>query len=145
MQTNVTDFAKRGAGIAAENPLGLAIGAAAVGFLAGLAVPITEYERERVGPLRDELLDRAHLVGSDAIEHGKQVIAETAQAALATAQESAQRHAQQVVREATSMSDRMSNGNTTPTSNTGDVAAPNALSDDVLGDEAESESETADV
>jgi hypothetical protein len=101
MQTNMTDFAKRGAGIAAENPLGLAIGAAALGFLAGLAVPITDYERERVGPLRDELLDRAQLVGSDAIEHGKQVIAETAQAALATAQESAQRHAQQVVREAT--------------------------------------------
>jgi len=46
------------------------------------------------------LLDRAQSVGSEALEHGKQVLAETAQAALQTAQLSAQRHVQQVVDEA---------------------------------------------
>ena len=91
--------AQRGAGIAAENPLGLAIGAAAVGFLAGLLVPVTEYERNTVGPIRDDLLERAQHIGSDALEHGKAVLAETAQAAMSTAQDSAQRLARQVAGE----------------------------------------------
>ena len=68
--------ARRGAGIAAENPLGLAIGAAAVGFLAGLLVPVTEYERSTIGPLRDDLLERAQHAGANAMEHGKQVLAD---------------------------------------------------------------------
>lgn len=90
------NVARRGAGIAAENPLGLALGALAVGFLAGLAAPVTAFERETVGPLRDELLERAKTVGSDALQHGKQVLAETAQAALSSAQE----HGQHVLHEA---------------------------------------------
>jgi hypothetical protein len=89
-----------GAGVFAENPLGLMLGALGVGFVAGLLLPVTTYERETVGPLRDDLLDRAQSVGSEALEHGKQVLAETAQAALQTAQLSAQRHVQQVVDEA---------------------------------------------
>lgn len=91
--------AQRGAGMFAENPLGLMLGALGAGFVAGLILPVTTYERETVGPLRDDLLDRAQSVGSDALEHGKQVLAETAQAALQTAQESAQRHVQQVAKD----------------------------------------------
>jgi Protein of unknown function (DUF3618) len=68
--------ARRGAGIAAENPLGLAIGAAAVGFLAGLLVPVTDYERSTIGPIRDDLLERAQHAGGNALEHGKQVLAD---------------------------------------------------------------------
>jgi hypothetical protein len=96
----VTSYARRGAGIAAENPLGLALGALAVGFLAGLAAPITDLEREKVGPLRDELVGRAKDLGTDALEHGKQVLQETAQAALGAVQQSAQQHGQQVLSEA---------------------------------------------
>ena len=92
--------ARRGAGIVQENPLGLALGALAVGFLAGLAAPITDIEREKVGPLRDDLVERAKSVTSDVLEHGKQVLQETAQAALDTAQQSAQQHGQQVLSEA---------------------------------------------
>jgi Protein of unknown function (DUF3618) len=92
--------ARRGAGIVQENPLGLALGALAIGFLAGLAAPITDIEREKVGPLRDDLVDRAKSVTSDALEHGKQVLQETAQAALDAAQQSAQQHGQQVLSEA---------------------------------------------
>jgi len=107
---DVRAAARRGVSIAAENPLGLAIGAAAVGFLAGLLVPVTDYERSTIGPIRDDLLDRAQSVGADALEHGKQVLAETAQAAVQTAQQSAQEHAQQVADEATGAADHMTTG-----------------------------------
>lgn len=66
--------AKRGAGIAAENPLGLAIAAAALGFLAGLMMPVSDYERKVARPLRDELLGRAQSLGNDALERGKRVL-----------------------------------------------------------------------
>ena len=36
---------------AQDNPLGLAVGAAAVGFLAGLLVPVTQVENEKIGPM----------------------------------------------------------------------------------------------
>ncbi|MDQ6944115.1 MAG: hypothetical protein M3169_16575 [Candidatus Eremiobacteraeota bacterium] len=98
---DVKNAAQRGVGIAAENPLGLALGALAVGFLAGLLTPVTDYEREKVGPIRDDLLDRAQSVGSDVLEHGKQVLQETVQSAVHTAQQSAQTHSQQVLGEAT--------------------------------------------
>jgi hypothetical protein len=88
--SEVKGYARRGAGIAAENPLGLALGALAIGFLAGLVVPVTDLEREKIGPLRDDLVDRAKDIGSDALEHGKQVLQDTAHAALGAAQQSAQ-------------------------------------------------------
>jgi hypothetical protein len=95
----IGEAARRGVGIAQENPLGLAIGAAAIGFLAGLLAPVTDYERKTIGPIRDDLLQRAQEIGSDALQHGKDVIAETAQAALYGAQQSAQNHAQQIASE----------------------------------------------
>ena len=52
------DLARAGqqaVGIAQENPLGLAIGAAAVGFLAGMLVPSTRVEDERLGPVADQV------------------------------------------------------------------------------------------
>jgi hypothetical protein len=87
----------RKVGIAAENPLGLALGAAALGFLAGLLVPVTDYEREKIGPLRDEVADKVQTVSEDVVVHGRAVIAETAQATLAAAQQSAQQHGQQLI------------------------------------------------
>jgi uncharacterized protein YjbJ (UPF0337 family) len=108
---DVKNVARRGVGIAAENPLGLALGAVAVGFLAGLLTPVTDYEREKVGPIRDDLLDRAQTVGSDVLEHGKQVLQETVQSAVQTAQQSAQTHSQQVVSEATGATQRGQDGN----------------------------------
>jgi len=97
---DVKSVAQRGVGIATENPLGLALGALAVGFLAGLAAPVTDLERKTVGPIRDDLVERAKSAGTDALEHGKQVLQETAAAALGTAQQSAQQHGQQVLSEA---------------------------------------------
>jgi uncharacterized protein YjbJ (UPF0337 family) len=97
----VKDVARRGVGIAVENPLGLGLGALAVGLLAGLLTPVTDYERKTVGPIRDDLVDRAQSVGSDVLDHGKQVIADTVHSAIQTAQQSAQTHSQQVIGEAT--------------------------------------------
>jgi hypothetical protein len=82
----LTDAARRGAGMAVENPLGLALGALAVGFLAGLAAPVSDLERRTVGPLRDDLVDKAWNAGSDAIEQGKQALQDKAKAVLAAAQ-----------------------------------------------------------
>lgn len=69
----------------AENPLGLALGALAVGFLAGLILPVSRYERETVGPLRDELVNRAQSISTEAIARGKRALIEKAQSVLTVA------------------------------------------------------------
>ena len=43
--------ARKSAGIAKENPLGLAIGSVAAGFLLGMALPTSRIEDEHLGPL----------------------------------------------------------------------------------------------
>jgi ElaB/YqjD/DUF883 family membrane-anchored ribosome-binding protein len=62
----VKQQAKRAAGLAQENPLGLAVGAAALGFLAGLAVPSTRVENERLGPVADQVKDKVKETGPTA-------------------------------------------------------------------------------
>jgi hypothetical protein len=76
--------AKRAVGVAQSNPLGLAIGSVAVGFIAGLLIPSTRVEDEKLGPVADDLKDKAKQTGQEALEHGKQV------------RDSAQEHAQDV-------------------------------------------------
>jgi gas vesicle protein len=84
---DVKEASKRAVGIAQENPLGLAIGAAAVGFVAGLLIPSTKAENERLGPVADQVKEQARQTGQEAIEHGKQIAQETAQTAAEKAQE----------------------------------------------------------
>src|SRR3954466_6401582 len=43
--------AKHAARVAQQNPLGLAIGGIAVGFLAGLLIPTSRAEDEKIGPM----------------------------------------------------------------------------------------------
>jgi hypothetical protein len=88
--------AKRAAGIAQENPVGLALGSVAVGFLAGMLIPSTDIEDEKVGAIADQVKDRAKETGQEALERGKEVAQEAAQSAKETAQESGQQHAQEV-------------------------------------------------
>lgn len=90
---DVAGQARRAKGMAESNPLGLAIGAVALGFLAGLAVPSTRIEDERLGPAADQLKAKAKDLGQEALEHGKEVATDVAQAAKETAQESGQEHA----------------------------------------------------
>jgi Protein of unknown function (DUF3618) len=82
--------ARRAAGLAQENPLGLAIGAAAIGFLAGLAVPSTRVEDERLGPVADEVKDRVKETGQEALERGKEVAREAASSTAEAAREQGQ-------------------------------------------------------
>jgi hypothetical protein len=82
------------AGMAKENPLGLAIGAAALGFLAGLAVPSTRVEDEKLGPMADQVKDKVKETGQEALDRGKQVAQEVASTAADTAKSSAQEHGQ---------------------------------------------------
>jgi gas vesicle protein len=70
---------RQAVGIAQENPLGLAVGAVAVGFLAGMLIPSTRVEDERLGPVADQVKDRAAETGQQALEHGKQVAQDVAQ------------------------------------------------------------------
>src|SRR3954469_24382788 len=82
---DVRDGAQQAVGIAQENPLGLMIGGVAIGFLAGLAIPLSRAEGERVGPVAGEVKDKALEAGQEAIQHGKEVAQETAQAAAEAA------------------------------------------------------------
>jgi len=88
--------ARRGASVAQENPLGLAIGAAAIGFVAGMLLPSTRMEDEKLGEVSDTVIEKAKETGQEALEHGKQVAQETVQSAQETMKESGQEHAQQV-------------------------------------------------
>jgi hypothetical protein len=81
----VKQGAQQAVGMAKENPLGLAIGGLAVGFIAGLVLPSTRVENERIGPMADQ-------VKEEAVERGKHV----AQQAAETAKEEGQRQAQEM-------------------------------------------------
>lgn len=88
--------AKQAVGIAQENPLGLAVGSLAVGFLVGMLVPSTNVENEKLGPIADDVKERVKETGQEAVERGKTVAQEAAQSAKDTVQESGQQQAQEL-------------------------------------------------
>jgi hypothetical protein len=88
----VQQGAKRAAGIAQSNPLGLAIGSAAVGFIAGLVLPSTRMEDEKIGEFSEEVKSRASDVGQEVLDRGKQVAQDATQAAKEAATESGREH-----------------------------------------------------
>jgi ElaB/YqjD/DUF883 family membrane-anchored ribosome-binding protein len=93
---DVKQGARRAAGIAQENPIGLAIGSIAVGFLAGMLVPSTRVEDEKLGEASDQMIEKVKETAQEAGERGKQVAQEAAQSAKETAQQSGQEHAEQL-------------------------------------------------
>lgn len=54
-----------------ENPLGLFFGMAAVGFLVGSLLPVTDFETENVKPMVDQFKDRVTDQVQDTIENAK--------------------------------------------------------------------------
>jgi ElaB/YqjD/DUF883 family membrane-anchored ribosome-binding protein len=76
---DVKQGARQAVGVAKENPLGLAIGATAVGFVAGLLIPATKVENEKIGPMADQLKEQAKETGQEAIERGKHVAGQAAE------------------------------------------------------------------
>jgi aryl-alcohol dehydrogenase-like predicted oxidoreductase len=83
--------ARKAASLAQRNPLGLALGSIALGFLAGMSVPSTEIEDERLGPVADQVKDKVRETSQEALDRGKQVAQEVGQTAAQSAQEAAQR------------------------------------------------------
>jgi gas vesicle protein len=77
---------------AERNPFGLAVGAAAIGFVAGLLVPSTKVENEQMGNMSDRLIDAAKETAGDAVERGKQV----ADDAVETVKESGREQGQEL-------------------------------------------------
>jgi gas vesicle protein len=92
----VKQAGRRAVGLARENPLGLAIGAAAVGFLAGLAVPSTRVEDEKLGPVADQVKDKVKETGQEAVDRGKQVAQEVASTATDTARDKTREQGQEL-------------------------------------------------
>ena len=92
----VKQSAQRAVGIAQENPLGLALGSIALGFVAGMLVPSTRIEDERMGEMADQVKDQAREKGQEAVERGKEVVQQTAESAKETAQEAGREQAQEL-------------------------------------------------
>ncbi len=92
----VKETARRGVGVAKENPLGLAIGGAAVGFVVGLLAPSTRIEDERMGEVADQVKGTLKDTGQEALERGKQVAQEATQTAKETASERAREQSQEM-------------------------------------------------
>jgi gas vesicle protein len=96
----VKQSARRAAGVAQENPLGLAVGAMAAGFLAGMLIPSTRVEDEKLGPVADQVKQQAKETGQEALEHGKQVAQSAAQSAAETVREEGREHGEQLAEHA---------------------------------------------
>jgi ElaB/YqjD/DUF883 family membrane-anchored ribosome-binding protein len=90
---DVKQQTRRAAGIVRENPLGLALGAVAAGFLLGLLLPSTTMEDEKLGEAADAVKVKAAETGEEALDHGKRVAQEVAESAGQTAKESGGQHA----------------------------------------------------
>ena len=76
--------------IAERNPLGLAVGGVALGLVAGLLLPSTRMEDERLGEVSDRVVDAAKETGREALDRGKEVAHEATQAAKESGREQGQ-------------------------------------------------------
>lgn len=90
----VKEGAKQAVGVAEENPIGLALGGLAAGFLAGMLLPSTKLEDERVGPVADQVKERAMDTAQEAVERGKEVTGQVAEQAVETAKEAGREEAE---------------------------------------------------
>jgi phage tail protein X len=89
----VKEGARQAVGVAQENPIGLALGGLAAGFLAGMMLPSTRIEDERVGPLADQVKETAAETGQEALERGREVATQVAEQAVEGAKEVGQQAA----------------------------------------------------
>lgn len=74
-------------GVSKQNPVGMVIGGAAVGLLAGLMIPSTRMEDEQIGDIAEQMKDTVKETGSEALQRSKQVAQDVATAASDSASE----------------------------------------------------------
>jgi ElaB/YqjD/DUF883 family membrane-anchored ribosome-binding protein len=106
----VKEGARRAAGMAQENPLGLAVGSVAAGFIVGMLLPSSRVEDQKLGPIADDVKEKAKETGQEALERGQQVAQEAAQSAQQTVQEKGREHGQEL---ASSAQDNMQQATST--------------------------------
>jgi gas vesicle protein len=85
----VSGQARQAVGVAQQNPLGLALGSVAAGFLLGMMLPATRLEDERMGEAADQVKELAANVGHDAMDHGKEIAQEAIDRGTEVAKETA--------------------------------------------------------
>jgi hypothetical protein len=78
------------AGLLKRNPLAAAFGALAIGFLAGLLIPSTPAENERLGPVADQVKQTAKEAAQEAVDKGKAMATDAAVSATTAVKESVQ-------------------------------------------------------
>lgn len=83
-------------GISKSNPLGLAVGGVAAGFLVGLLVPSTRLEDEKLGEVGDQVKELAKETGQDALDRGKQVASEAGDLAKESVKESGREQSEEM-------------------------------------------------
>jgi gas vesicle protein len=99
---------------AQRNPLGLAIGGAAVGFVAGMLLPSTRVEDEHLGDAAQKVRETASEAGQEALERGKTV----AQSAMDSVREEGKEQGRELA------SDLRERVQETPTPEQGTYGAP---------------------
>jgi hypothetical protein len=83
-------------GVSKENPLGLAVAGAAVGFVVGTLLPKTDVEDEKLGQTSDEVTAKVKEAGQEALDRGKFVAQDALDAATDTAKDSAGQQAEEM-------------------------------------------------
>jgi hypothetical protein len=83
----VKEGAREVVGVAQENPIGLAIGGLAAGFLVGMLLPSSKLEDERVGPIADQVKETAAETAEEAVDRGREVAGQVAEQAVEGAKE----------------------------------------------------------
>jgi hypothetical protein len=83
-------------GVSKQNPLGLAIAGAAVGFVVGTLLPSTTVEDERLGDMSDQVGEKAREAGQEALDRTKGVAREAVDNARETVQERSGDEAEQM-------------------------------------------------
>ena len=83
-------------GVSKQNPLGLGIAGAAVGFVVGTLIPSTTVEDERLGDMSDQVGEKAREAGQEALDRTKDVAREAVDNARETVQERSGDEAEQM-------------------------------------------------
>jgi gas vesicle protein len=84
--------AQAAADAAGSNPIVAVVGAAAAGLAAGLALPETEIERQKIGPVAQDARQQVETKVRDAVAHAKSSAQDAAQTAAQAVKEKGQDH-----------------------------------------------------
>jgi gas vesicle protein len=79
-----------------RNPLGLAVGGAAVGMIAGLLARSTRVEDEKLGPMADQVKQTVADAGQEAFDRGKEVAQAAAESTVETTKEKGREQGQEL-------------------------------------------------